>query len=162
MRIFPFTTLDDPAADARGSYTGFPDPDAGNVGDTPPGAGYSGSTDRQAAGIPPYQSTTAAIAPFNLPASDPMGAGDWLSQVMQTPQSGIDGWLTQAMQSTGPANQWSLGGPGVGSPSPSPIAATSLSASGPGFNADWPLITGISGLAVPPVVTPNPSQTHTS
>jgi hypothetical protein len=190
MRIFAFMTLDDPAANngtfatgidsadqvvgsyndtsgdshgflyAGGSYTSFTDSDAGNGGDTLPDAINSVGTDWQTVGIAPYQSIAAPVGPFSLSASDPIGVGDWLTQAMQTPQNGIDGWLTQAMQASGAANQSSLGGPGIGSPSP--VAGTSLSAAGPGFDAGWPLITGISGLAVPPVVTPNPLQTHTA
>lgn len=190
MRMFAFPALDDPAASdatsdtgvnsagqvvgsdtgasgdshgflyAGGSYTSFADSDVGIGGYTLPDFINSPGTEWPNVGVAPYQSTAAAMEPFALPAPDPIGAGDWLTQAMQTPQSGIDGWLTQTIQAGGAVNQPSLEGPGISGPSP--MAATSLSAPGSGFHVDWPLITGISGLVVPPVATPDPSQTHTA
>jgi len=68
-------------------------------------------------------------------ASDPAGPGSWLSQPQQTPQGGVDGWLTQAM------------------------AGTSL-ASGPGFDSGSGLTAGT--MPVTALALSNPLQTHST
>ena len=150
MRVFAFTSLDD-SADSNGSFdTGVNSANqvAGAYADAPadtlPGSINSVGVDWQTVGIEPYQSAAAAMAPFTLSATDPVGASGWLTQATQTPQSGIDGWLTQTMQTGGAISQtWEI-----------PVAGTPV-VSG---NGDY-----IFGAApVTSLASPNPLQTHTA
>jgi hypothetical protein len=60
----------------------------------------------------------------SLAVSDPVGAGGWSSEMTQMPQSGIDGWLTQAMQASAPAPAFDAGSDPIAGTAPSVVFAT--------------------------------------
>lgn len=161
MRIFGFTSLDD-SADNNGTFA--PDVNSANqvtgsyadaAGDTLPDAINSVGIDWQTVGIAPYQSAAAAMGPFTLSASDPVAAGEWLTQDTQIPASAIDGWLTQTMQTGGAASQTWGAGTAI---SAAPMAGTPV-VSGAGFDANGDQIFGAA--PVTSLALPNPLQTHT-
>lgn len=90
-----------------------------------------------------------------------VGAGGWLAQFMQPPPHQPDGWLTSVMQTGEAANQPLLpAATGADNGNVIPAAVT-LPAPGPGFG---PGSDPVAGTVVwgSPLVTPNPSPSHTA
>jgi ribosomal protein S11 len=114
-----------------------------------------GTASYQSAGSAARVADTTHSAAAPVAASDPTTTTSWLAQAIQAPQSGTDNWLTQAMQTSGASS--SLAAPLFGPASPVP---TSLSGSGPAFDAGSELTAGTAPIST--LASPNPLQTHTA